>query len=113
MTLSITHRLLEPAGEAPDVFDFLAEEFERFLFTLAVLPVQTATQKGPGVLRPDGMDVATLRRLSLSWCASDVVRTRYGDDLAGLEMALSEFSDLQFKSFVRGVAVMRGPARII
>jgi hypothetical protein len=92
--------------------DRLADDLASVLFDFAILPARRATQKGPGMLRPDGLDVAFLRWLSLDWCASDDARERYGDDLAGLEFALANFSDVQFEIFVTGVAVAPSPIRL-
>lgn len=104
-------------GHSPSVEsqpETLEDAFSRHITTLAALPIQTATQTDRGLLRSDGLDVRALRHLALRWCARASIRDCYGsEEVRGLALALADFSDSQFGSYVLGAASMVGPMAFV
>jgi len=101
--LPIEHEQHDPF---PQPTETLEDVFSRFILTLASLPVHSATQEDSGILRPDGLDARALRGLALRWCMTPDVQHLFGEELAGLEMALQHFCDLEFEAYVRGLVTL-------
>lgn len=95
--------ILVPSTPLDDVFfDMIVD--------IATLPIRTSTQTEAGALRDDGLSLAVLRRLAIRWCGQMRERGAFPhDELEGLELALTHYTDREFAAMLAGAVIVRRP----